>query len=170
MTRADDIVVNSDALEWEDNLEPGRYGSYDKPLTPSMRPRGGRLGVNLTRVPPGRSGCPFHTHQLEDEVFYVLSGTGVLRYGESLRAIGPGDCISCPAGTSVAHQLANTGDVDLVYLAMGNHEPNEVATYPDTGKVFVRALGLHGRLSPTDYFDGEPETPRIFELAGEGEG
>ncbi len=169
MTQADEMVVNVDDLEWEDNLAEGRYGSLDKHLTPAMRSHGGRLGVNLTRVSPGRSACPFHTHQLEDEVFYVLSGTGVLRYGESLRRIGPGDCVSCPAGSGVAHQLANTGDEDLVYLAIGPNEPNEVATYPDSGKVFVRALGLRGRVAPADYYDGEPATPRIFELARDRE-
>jgi uncharacterized cupin superfamily protein len=64
-------------------------------------------------LPPGRSGCPFHTHQREDEVFYVLSGRGVLRYGETIDDIGAGDCIACPAGTGIAHQLANPFDEGL---------------------------------------------------------
>jgi uncharacterized cupin superfamily protein len=48
-----------------------------------MRPRGGRLGVNHSRLPPGRSMCPFHYHQREDEVFFVLSGdaTRLMRRG-----------------------------------------------------------------------------------------
>lgn len=142
----------------------GRYwgGSY-KVLTPFMEGRGS-LGANLSRLPPGRVGCPFHYHLLEDEVFYVFSGKGVLRYGEELFPIGPGDCISCPAGSKVAHQIANTGDDDLVYLGVGRNDPNEVCVYPDSGKVMVRGLKTVGMLEKTDYMAGEPEPPKVLEM------
>jgi mannose-6-phosphate isomerase-like protein (cupin superfamily) len=68
----------------------GYWASAYKPLTPVLAPRLGRLGVNLTRVPPGKTGCPFHTHQIEDEVFFVLQGKGVLRYGESVNEVKAG--------------------------------------------------------------------------------
>jgi uncharacterized cupin superfamily protein len=73
-----------------------------------------------------------------------------------------GDCVSCPAGTGEAHQLGNPFDEDCVYLAIGNHEPEEVCFYPDTGKVLVRGLGAIGRVSPTAYMDGEPEIPGVL--------
>lgn len=41
-----------------------------------MEASGASLGVNLTRLPPGRALCPFHSHLIEDEVFYILSGGG----------------------------------------------------------------------------------------------
>jgi uncharacterized cupin superfamily protein len=145
--------------EWGTDGDP--YQQSYRVLTPSMQPKGGSLGVNVTRVPPGKVGAPFHYHMLEDEVFYVLSGAGVLRYGEELYAIRPGDCISCPAGTRVAHQIANTGSEDLVYLAIGRHDPNEVGAYPDSGKVMVRSLGGVGWLEKADYMAGEPN-PRDF--------
>ncbi len=124
----------------------------------------GRLGVNLTRVPGGKSSCPFHTHQLEDEVFYVVSDRGVFRYGETIQEIKAGDCISCPAGSGLAHQLANPFAEDLVYLAIGMNDPNEVCTYPDSGKVMVTALDKIGYFTDTDYWEGEPDAPRIFGL------
>lgn len=157
-------VVNVDEVEEEVAGEGTAYAQAYKVLTPSMRPRGGSLGVNLTRLAPGCSGGPFHTHQLEDEVFYVLSGTGTLRYGDALIALRAGDCVSCPAGTGVAHQIANTGDEDLCYLAMGRHDANEVCTYPDSAKVYVRSLATVGALEKRGYMDGEPAVPRIFEL------
>lgn len=158
-------VVNTDEVEESEFRHGERFASFDKPLTPSMRPRGGSLGVNLTRVPPGKTACPFHAHQREDEVFYVLSGTGALRYGDDLYPLRAGDCISCPAGTGTAHQIANTGDADLVFLAIGCHDPHEVCVYPDSGKVMVRSLQRVGYFEKADYFDGEPETPEIFALA-----
>jgi uncharacterized cupin superfamily protein len=159
-------VVNVDEVEAKiDEGHGEHYGSTYKPLTPALDAKPGALGMNLCRLPPGRAGCPFHTHQLEDEVFFIMSGTGVLRYGDTLQPLRAGDCISCPAGTGTAHQIANTGDEDLVYLAIGRNDPNEVATYPDSGKVLVRALGTVGVLERTDYYDGEPDEPPIFGLA-----
>jgi uncharacterized cupin superfamily protein len=129
-----------------------------------MRAAGGSLGVVQNTLPPGSVGCPFHWHAREDEVFFVLSGRGVLRYGETIRTIGPGDCISCPAGMQVAHQLGNPFDEDLVYLAIGPYDPHEVCGYPDNGKVMVRALQTVGRLEKLNYMDGEPTSPAIFAL------
>lgn len=163
-------VVNVNDIKEIEQRSGDHWGCFDKPLTPSMRPAGGRLGVNLTRVPPGRSACPFHAHQLEDEAFYIVSGRGMLRYGNRLQEIGPGDCISCPAGTEIAHQLANPFDQDLTYLAIGPHDPDEVCTYPDNGKVLVRSLKRVGYLEVADYLDGEPEKPRIFDLIKEEHG
>ncbi|MGI9450047.1 MAG: cupin domain-containing protein [Geminicoccaceae bacterium] len=164
MTKQPPQVVNIDDVNDIERIIGDHWGGSYKPLTPSMQPRGGRLGVNLTRVPPGRSACPFHAHQREDEVFYVLSGRGVFRYGDNLQEVGPSDCIACPAGTGIAHQLANPFDQDLTYLAIGAHDPDEVCIYPDNGKVMVRSLKRIGYLATVDYMEGEPDKPRIFDL------
>lgn len=157
------LVVNAHTTPEDTSYLGETWGTADVVLTPGMRPRGGKLGVVKVRVPPHHAACPLHTHQLEDEVFFVLEGRGVLRYGsEPLREIGPGDCISCPAGTGLAHQIGNPFDQDLVYLAIGNREPREVCTYPDSGKVMVRSLGAVGRLEKTDYMSGEAEVPEVL--------
>ena len=135
-----------------------------KVLTPHMRGAGGKLGMVQGRMPSGNVGCPFHWHAREDEIFYVISGRGILRYGDSLREVGPGDCISCPAGRQTAHQLANPFDEDLVYLAIGNNDPHEVRGYPDNGKVMVRHLQQVGSFEPRDYMHNEPDPPLIFDL------
>ena len=159
-----ELVVNVAAVDEEVHLDGAHWGHAFKVLTPGMRPRGGRLGVNQTRLPPGRASGPYHTHQLEDEVFFVLSGRGIFRYGDTIREIAAGDCLSCPAATGIAHQIANPFTEDLVYLAIGNHEPNEVCTFPDNGKVLIRSQRTVGRLEATHYMDGEPDKPRILEL------
>jgi len=166
MDRPASPVLNVKDAEEHESTDGKHWGGTYKVLTPFLD-RPGALGVNLSRLPPGRAGCPFHYHMLDDEVFYVVSGTGVLRYGEDLYPIGPGDCISCPAGTKVAHQIASTGDEDLVYLGIGRNDPNEVCVYPDSGKVMVRGLKTVGVLEKTGYMAGEPEVPKIFALAAE---
>ena len=164
MTDLAPMIVNVDSVETITRTRGEHWGGSFEPLTPSMRPRGGRLGVSHMRLPPGRSGVPFHHHQREDEVFYVLSGRGVLRYGDQLHPLRPGDCVSCPARTGIAHQLANPYDEDLVYLAIGVHDPDEVCGYPDNGKVLVRSLQLIGKLESLEYMAGEPDRPKIFDL------
>ena len=158
-------VVNVDELAETPRMIGDHYGAAFQCLTPSMIPGGGKLGINRMRVPPGRSACPFHSHLREDEAFFVLSGRGVLRYGDQLREIRAGDCISCPAGTEVAHQIANPFDQDLIYLAIGPFDPHEVCVYPDSNKVLVRGIKQRGRIEPLEYFDQEPQPPKIFELA-----
>lgn len=154
-------VTNLHQVEETEYVHGEHWESYDRRLTPE----GAKLGVNLTRVPPGRVACPLHSHQLETEVFIVQSGRGLLRYGEELRTLVPGDCVYCPAGTGIAHQLANPFDEDLVYFAIGPREPNEVCVYPDSGKVMVRSLRQHGYLTQAPYYEGEPTPPKIFSLA-----
>lgn len=165
MTDIPPTVVNLDAVPPIERLLGERWGAQFKPLTPSMRPRGGKLGVNLMQLPPGRTASPFHSHMREDEAFFVLKGRGVLRYGDEIIPLRAGDCVSCPAGTGVAHQIANPYEEgDLVYLAIGAHDPDEVCVYPDSEKVLVRSLEQLGRIEAADYFEGEPRPPRIFDM------
>ncbi len=164
MSNAFRPITNINDAPSEGDESKGPWNAHYQVLTPNMREAGGRLGMVMNRLPAGAVGCPFHWHTHEDEVFYVVSGRGVLRYGETVQEIGPGDCISCPAGTKTAHQIANPNSEDLVYLAAGNYEPHEVCGYPDTGKIMVRSLQTVGTLQGQEYMDGEPTPPIIFEL------
>jgi len=151
----------------EGGEDPAPWSAQWQVLTPHMREAGGSLGMVMNRLPPGNVGCPFHWHTHEDEIFYVVSGRGMLRYGEELQEIGPGDCVSCPAGTMTAHQIANPFEEDLMYLAAGRYDPHEVCGYPDTGKIMVRSLKKVGVLESQEYMQGEPDPPRIFKLSSE---
>ncbi len=119
-------IINVNVAEVTETMVdnfPG-WRSYRKAITPAMQPREGRLGAQVMWVPSGQTACPFHTHQIKDEIFYILSGRGVLRYGENLEEITAGDCISCPASTGVAHRIANPFEEDLVYPAIGLNDPS----------------------------------------------
>jgi uncharacterized cupin superfamily protein len=97
------------------------------------------IGANITRVPPGKAAFPFHHHYANEEHFFVLSGSGVLRQGTDIHEVTQNDYIvNLPGGPEVAHQLINTGDEDLVYLAISTSVIPEVCGYPDSGKTGVR--------------------------------
>jgi uncharacterized cupin superfamily protein len=99
-----------------------------------------KLGYNVTAVPPGKRAFPFHNHLVNKEMFFVLQGIGEIRIGENRFPIRPGDIIACPAGgPESAHQIINTGDDELRYLAISTTTSPEIAEYPDSGKFGVLA-------------------------------
>jgi len=96
------------------------------------------LGYSYDVVPPGKCSCPYHSHRGEEEMFFIVHGSGTLRYGDETRKIRAGDVISCPTGgPETAHQIINDSDDDLAYLSISTMMPVEVCEYPDSGKVGV---------------------------------
>lgn len=155
-------ILNLDQLEFQ-----GRAAGFLEARTAPISDRIGarRLGYNLTVVPPGKSACPFHNHHVGEEMFFVLEGEGVLRYGSQEHKIRKHDVIACPpGGRDRAHQMINTGSVDLKYLALGTVDETEVCEYPDSNKtgVFVyearkqpRVRALYRTETAVDYLDRE---------------
>ena len=100
-----------------------------------------KLGCTYSEVPPGKSGCPFHVHHAEDEMFVILEGDGEYRFGEDRYAVGAGDVLGAPVGgPEYAHQLFNTGTSSLKYLSISSKAEIEICEYPDTNKI-----GFYGK-------------------------
>lgn len=99
------------------------------------------IGANITRVPPGKAAFPFHHHYANEEHFFVLSGSGVLRWGSETYQVQRHDyVVNLPGGPEHGHQLINTGAEDLVYLAISTQVLPEVVGYPDSAKTGVRTV------------------------------
>ena len=113
-----------------------------------------RTGLQHVEVAPGKESNPLHCHTLEEEVFVILDGDGVLELGEEELPVRPGHVVSRPPGTGVAHTF-RAGPGGLVYLAYGTREPGDMCFYPRSNKIFFRGFGLVARLESLDYWDGE---------------
>lgn len=124
------------------------------------------IGANITRVPPGKAAFPFHHHHANEEHFFVLSGSGVLRWGSETSTVKRHDyVVNLPGGPEHGHQLINTGSEDLVYLAISTQLLPEVVGYPDSHKTGVRTGWTNGKsarflVTDTDknsvgYWEGE---------------
>ncbi|HET7299631.1 MAG TPA: cupin domain-containing protein [Oleiagrimonas sp.] len=101
-----------------------------------------KLGYNLTVVAPGKRNCPFHSHHIDEEMFFIVEGTGQLRYGDKRYPLKPGDVIACPpGGPDTAHQIINTGTTEMRYLSISTMAPAEICEYPDSGKFGAFAGG-----------------------------
>ena len=127
-----------------------------------------KLGYNVTEIPPGFAAFPFHNHRNNEEMFFVLSGTGEVRIGSERHPLRAGDFVACPPGDqSTAHQIINTGTTDLRFLAVSTNLNPEICEYPDSAKFSVsekqrNADGTSegfrhvGRLADkADYWEGE---------------
>jgi mannose-6-phosphate isomerase-like protein (cupin superfamily) len=73
-----------------------------------------RLFAQIT-VKPGDS-IGEHQHINEREVFYFIQGKGIVIDNGKEAEIGPGDVMVTPDQSS--HSVINTGDEDLVFMAL----------------------------------------------------
>ena len=157
MSVIDTRVVNIDELKLE-HFEKGETFASDGVRVGALL--GAKdLGYSYDVVPPGKRSCPFHSHRAEEEMFFVVRGTGTLRYGEETRKIRAGDFICCPTGgPESAHQIVNDSDAELAYISISTMMPAEVCEYPDSKKVGAYGKGFrHMTRSEQhiDYWTGE---------------
>jgi uncharacterized cupin superfamily protein len=103
---------------------------------------GNQTIVAFYTLSPGKANYPFHYHTTNEEVFYIISGSGALETNEGTFSISAGDVIVCPAGEAGAHKITNTHASDaLVYLDVDTNQTPDIAYYPHTGKVGIRHVG-----------------------------
>ena len=134
-----------------------------------------KLGYQMVILPPGKRAWPYHAHLVNEEMFFILEGSGLLRYKGELTRIVTGDIISIPAGEENAHEIINNSDQDIKYLAVSTMEEPEVCFYPDSHKFGVIAgaapgrpdgnqLEFFGRMDDcVDYWDGEDLFEKVDE-------
>jgi len=157
-------VLNVDEIELEHFSAGANYESLDGGISEVLGLS--QLGAVLTEVPPGKSACPFHVHHVEDEMFFILEGTGDYRFGDGVHPVKAGDILGAPRGNAdFAHKLTNTGSQNLRYLAISSKADTEICEYPDSGKFMFRNAGptaddpgfrFVGRAEDEkDYWDGE---------------
>ena len=65
------------------------------------------------RLLAGASTTP-HYHPQTEEIYYILSGCGLMQIGPESQEVGPGDAIAIPPGA--VHQITNPGPERLTFL------------------------------------------------------
>jgi len=156
--------LHPDTLPWEPWSSPkGKFSATGKELSialGALRNTPAGLGghpfdLELGRLPLGKSGCPFHSHSSQWELYVILTGTGTVRADAETGPVSAGDVVVHPPGE--AHQLTNTGSVDLDYLLVADNPPppSDICHYPDSNKWGFRAPRKIFRATDVDYHDGE---------------
>jgi uncharacterized cupin superfamily protein len=111
------------------------------------------VGVNRVEILPGKRSTPVHSEGEEEEITYVLGGTGLSWQEGETYEVGPGDCLAHLAGEQT-HTLV-AGEEGLDVLAFGMRAYAEMGYLPRAGVM------RHGRatidLSPDDRHPWERE-------------
>lgn len=157
----DERVINIDQLKLEHFRTGEKFETNAVRIGPLLGAKD--LGYSYDVIPPGKTGCPFHSHRAEEEMFFIVRGRGQLRYGSQTRAIRAGDFICCPTGgPDTAHQIINDSDEELAFISVSTMMPAEVCEYPDSGKIGAfggtgdtRVRHLTRPSQALDYWDGE---------------
>lgn len=114
--------------------------------------------LQVRRIPPGASVCPYHSHLAQWEFFVVQSGTATVRVGAELHVLPAGSVFVHPPGE--AHQLTNAAaSGDLTVLIITDNPFLDACHYPDSNKWNLRPPGMIFRATPAGYFDGEEAGP-----------
>jgi uncharacterized cupin superfamily protein len=152
MSVIDARVINIDELKLEHFAKGEQFESDAVRIGPLLGAKD--LGYSYDVVPPSKRSCPFHSHRGEEEMFFIVKGTGTLRYGNETRKIRAGDVICCPVGgPETAHQIVNDSDSDLCYLSISTMMPAEVCEYPDSRKIGAFGGGLRHMTQIGDHID-----------------
>ena len=124
-----------------------------KPPSMDLRERH-PFDVEITRIPPGATPYPYHSHSAQWEFYLVMSGKGTVRDEEGITPIVAGDAFIFEPGQP--HQMTNTGTEDLVVQVVADNPVGESCYYPDSKKWAVRSPERRLiRSEAMGYYDGE---------------
>ena len=127
-----------------------------------------RLGYNIAAVPPGKSAFPYHSHRVNEEMFFVLRGAGEVRIGAQKYPLRAGDIVACPAGGPESAHRSSTPGMRSCATSRSAHSKHPRSGVPGLWEVWRdRRVSVTGeaRLAPffhffrlvdgVDYWDGE---------------
>ncbi len=101
-------------LAWREY--PGHFGgALSKELVGPGNVGSDRVDFRISRYAPA-AFVEEHVHQVQEQVYYVLEGEGVLTTDGERHLMGPHDYVYVPPG--VRHGFSNTGTAGLVFLVV----------------------------------------------------
>jgi uncharacterized cupin superfamily protein len=119
-----------------------------------------RVGVRRIRIWPGRQSTPVHAHFGEEEIFYVLGGSGWSWQENGVHAIAEGDVVLHPPG-GPAHTVVG-GEDGIDVLAFGDNVRHEAVRFPRMDATWVGGMVLDHL--PRHQFDLEAERAGPVEI------
>ena len=151
------MITNQAAIELK-HENHGQFEYYKHLIVPR---EGNQCTVAIMEIPPLKTSFPYHYHIAVTEVFYIISGEGVVITPEGEHKVSGGDVIVFPPGAAGAHKILNTSQTEILrYIDFDTTAQADVIFYPDSQKV---GMILNGRVgkdffkenSAVDYYEGE---------------
>jgi uncharacterized cupin superfamily protein len=101
------------------------------------------VGVNRVRVAPGKLPTPPHSHGASEEVYFVLSGSGLAWQDGDVHEVRPRDCVIHRADEHEHTFIA--GPEGLECLVYGTRHPTEFGWLPRSRAVRIGWPWVEGR-------------------------
>jgi uncharacterized cupin superfamily protein len=112
--------------------QPGLGGAWTQLGTPAGSKT---VGLNRIQLDPGEVSTPAHVHGADEEIFFVLAGSGLSWQDGQTHEVRAGDCL-VHAALGKAHTLRG-GDGGLDVLAYGTRTPIGGAYLPKVGSYWL---------------------------------
>jgi len=105
---------------------PGHFGgALSKALVGPENSGSELVDFRISRYAP-MAYVQEHVHKIQEQVYYVLEGEGLLTLGKARHLMRPHDYVWVPPG--VPHSFANTGTGGLVFLVVTTPADDEPKT------------------------------------------
>lgn len=75
--------------------------------------------VEISRIPPRKSACPYHSHSAQWEFYHVISGKGTVRHAGGRTSIEVSDAFIFPPGEP--HEIINDSSEELVLYVVADN-------------------------------------------------
>jgi len=118
------------------------------------------VGVARLQVDPGKQASAVHVHYAQEEIFYVLGGSGISWQDGKAYEVGPGDCMVHLAGKETHTLIAGQDGLDV--LAYGERLSPMLTRLPRSGIFVAPGVMLDASLSG-HVWEREPEDLEVPE-------
>lgn len=108
------LVESMANLLWKEY--PGHFGgALSKALVDPENTGTSRIDFRISRYAPG-AYVGEHVHEVQEQIYYVLEGEGLLTLGEDKHLLRPHDYVYVPPG--IHHGFTNTGTSRIVFFVI----------------------------------------------------
>jgi len=95
---------------------PGHFGgALSKPLVDTANVGTKKIDFRISRYAPA-AYVQEHVHQVQEQIYYVLEGEGILTLDDKKHLMRPHDYVYVPPG--ITHSFTNTGTDGLVFFVI----------------------------------------------------
>ena len=113
-TRETALVEKMANIAWQEY--PGHFGgALSKALVDPANSGSRRVDFRISRYAPA-AYVEEHVHKIQEQIYYVLEGEGVLTLDAERHLMRPHDYVYVPPG--ISHSFTNTGLDGLVFLVI----------------------------------------------------
>ncbi len=129
--------MNHPVIQWEDLRGfPMKVGQQEGVFFDLGTATGSvTVGLRRQQIASGKRATPVHQHTGEEEVFYILDGSGLSWQDGATYEVGRGDCLTHTPNWEAHTLIAGPNGLDV--LAYGERTPTEAGVLPRAGVAWV---------------------------------